>query len=432
MASRHRRWAGPRRRGVPRACDLRGRKKQDVLRARDLRRRGQPDPGRGREDRRGEGGHGGLGHADGAGEGGRRPEHQQPRLRGLPHGRQLHDPPAGADRREVRRLRAHAAARGRHAAAPAAAEDPSRRRLGPAPAAGHEHPQPGRRRPARRHQPTARTPAPDDHPQRTRRGARRARQRPQRGHPPRQSGAAGIRQGPENPRRREQGAGETVRRLGHRTRAAGARARTRRQLHRPEQHRRAGLGENARLAAAQPRTVPAVPRTALASDGTAPAVRRSDDPDVHRAEKGGTGDQPRLPGNPRLLAQPGALHQGPRRPREGVGPGARRHPAAAQAARTVRERGEAVLDQLRVAAHQLAGHGRARAPDGLHLPRHERLQRLRRARPLPAHRGGRHDLRHLFAGAERRLQPQTRLLLRDREQRVGRAEGEQRADPAQR
>ena len=38
--------------------------------------------------------------------------------------RQLHDPPAGADRREVRRLRAHPAARGRHAAAPAAAEDP--------------------------------------------------------------------------------------------------------------------------------------------------------------------------------------------------------------------------------------------------------------------------------------------------------------------
>ena len=52
---------------------------------------------------------------------------------------------------------------------------------GRVPAAGAEHPQPGRRRPARRHQPPARTPAPDDHPQRTRRRPGRARQRPQRG-----------------------------------------------------------------------------------------------------------------------------------------------------------------------------------------------------------------------------------------------------------
>ena len=42
--------------------------------------------------------------------------------------RQLHDPPAGADRREVRGLPADAAARGRRAAAAAAAEDPQRAR----------------------------------------------------------------------------------------------------------------------------------------------------------------------------------------------------------------------------------------------------------------------------------------------------------------
>ena len=52
--------------------------------------------------------------------------HQQPRLPGLPRGRQLRRPPAGADRREVRRLPADAAARRRHAAAAAAEEDPVR------------------------------------------------------------------------------------------------------------------------------------------------------------------------------------------------------------------------------------------------------------------------------------------------------------------
>ena len=59
--------------------------------------------------------------ADAAGEGRGRPEHRKPRLPGLSLGRQLHDPPAGADRREVRRLPADPAARGRHAAAAAAA-----------------------------------------------------------------------------------------------------------------------------------------------------------------------------------------------------------------------------------------------------------------------------------------------------------------------
>ena len=106
------------------------------------------------------------------------------------------DPPAGADRREVRRLPAHAAARGRHAAAAAAEQDPQRpgrrRRV---PAARPEHQQPRRRRPARRHRPPARTRAPDDHPQRTRRRPRRPRQRPQRSHQARQPGAAGTRQG---------------------------------------------------------------------------------------------------------------------------------------------------------------------------------------------------------------------------------------------
>ena len=76
---------------------------------------------------------------------------------------------------------------------------PGRRRAGAA--AGDEHPQPGGRRPARRHHPPARGRASDDHPQRARRRSRRARQRPERGHPSRQPGAAGTRQGVRDPRR---------------------------------------------------------------------------------------------------------------------------------------------------------------------------------------------------------------------------------------
>ena len=107
---------------------------------RDLRRRRQHHPRRERQDRRREGRDGRVGHAHAAAEGRGRAEHRKPRLPGLPRRRQLHDPPAGADRREVRRLPADPAARRRHAAAAAAEEDPQRPgRRGRVPAAGAEH-----------------------------------------------------------------------------------------------------------------------------------------------------------------------------------------------------------------------------------------------------------------------------------------------------
>ena len=78
---------------------------------------------------------------------------------------------------------------------------------------------------------------------------------------------------------REQGAGEAGRRLRQRARAVRARARTRRRLHRAEQHGRAGDRARTRGAlAAQPRRLfPPFLRTARARDGTARALRRTDD-----------------------------------------------------------------------------------------------------------------------------------------------------------
>ena len=106
------------------ARDLGRRLQQRLHRARDLRRRRQHHLRRERQDRRRQGRERGIGRADAAGQGSGRAAHRKPRLPGLPRRRDLHDPPAGADRREVRRLPAHAAARGRHAAAAAAAQDP--------------------------------------------------------------------------------------------------------------------------------------------------------------------------------------------------------------------------------------------------------------------------------------------------------------------
>ena len=90
--------------------------------ARDLRQRRFVIPGEDVQDRRrrrrqhlGDRPHG---RQEGRG----RPQHRQQRLPGLPQGRLLHDPPAVADRREVRRVRADAAAARRQPEAAAAAD----------------------------------------------------------------------------------------------------------------------------------------------------------------------------------------------------------------------------------------------------------------------------------------------------------------------
>ncbi len=67
-----------------------------------------------------------------AGQGDHRDEHRRPRFPGLPQRRQLPDPPAVVDRREVRRLPTHPAARARIAGVATAEE--GRRPASPAPA----------------------------------------------------------------------------------------------------------------------------------------------------------------------------------------------------------------------------------------------------------------------------------------------------------
>ena len=138
--------------------------------------------------------------------------------------RRVHDPPAVADRREVRRVRADPGAPGERRAAAGAGEDRPREGQGPVPAAGLADLQARRPRPDQQHHAPAPAGAAVDHPVRARHRRRRPRRRPQRGHPARQPGAQGGRQGPRDPRLREQDAAAAGRRRRHRPRAAGARA----------------------------------------------------------------------------------------------------------------------------------------------------------------------------------------------------------------
>ena len=127
----------------------------------------------------------------GARQGDHRHEHHRPRLPGLPPGRQLPDPPAVADRREVRRLPADPAAGARLAAAAAAEEDPRRRaRRRPVPAAARQQRHQRRPGPDQRHQHAALRAALPPDLQRTRRRPRRPRRRPRGAGQTRQPGAA--------------------------------------------------------------------------------------------------------------------------------------------------------------------------------------------------------------------------------------------------
>ena len=113
-----------------------GEQRRRLPRPRDLRLRGVHRAGRGRQDRRrarsARSSRCSVTPDNKAAVGSR---HHRARLPGLPRGRDLRDPPAVADRRAVRRVRADAAARRRRADAARAAGHRGRRRRGPAPAA---------------------------------------------------------------------------------------------------------------------------------------------------------------------------------------------------------------------------------------------------------------------------------------------------------
>ena len=383
--------------------DRRGRAARDLRRwlqrqlhgARDLRRRRQHHPRRGREDRRRQGRHRRLGHADAAGQGRGRPEHHERRLQGLPLRRQLHGPPAGADRREVRRLPADPAARRRHAAAAAAEEDRAgARRLRPVPAAGAEHAQPGRRRPARRHQPPARTPAPDDHPQRTRRRPGRPRQRP-------------ARSASSAPTRRCRNSTRCSRSSRARTRCSrnSPSTPTRRWRRSPrcassvadfivQSNTVAQASARApRRAGAQPRRLPAVPRDSSArrwnGSDASPTRRRP----CSRTSTGRAGDQQGLHEPAGLLQQlDEVLRRTSGKTSKHSGPALRRQQAAARAPEDARHAAQAVLRQLRRSCSRACAStgGLERILDFIFLGA-GRHQRLRLARALPARRRRRQD-----------------------------------------
>ena len=136
----------------------------------------------------------------------------------------MQGPPAVADRRAVRRVRADAAARGRRRAAAARCADRGRAGRGPVPAAGRAHRAVGRPRPDRQHDAAARAPAAVDDPQRARHRPRRPRRRPQRGHPARRPGAQEIDKVLAILARQNRDARRARRRLRHDHGPAGARA----------------------------------------------------------------------------------------------------------------------------------------------------------------------------------------------------------------
>ncbi len=87
-------------------------------------------------------------------------------------------------------------------------------------------------------------------------------------------------------------------------------------------------------------------------------------------------------------------------------------------------RGPAGVLEPRRPVRRLPQHRWPRAPARLHLPRHRRRQRLRLARPLPAHRGPRHDLHRIQDRVHELLQPQAVLdRERDGNGRVGNGVG---------
>ena len=234
-------------------------------------------------------------------------------------------------------------------------------------------------------------------------GRGRARQGPQRGHPARQPGAGGDRQGARDPRAPEHPARAARGQLGHRARPAGARPRAGGE--RDPQHR-------ARSPRRRPRSA-----TALEDDiQTLPRFLDELEPTMVRLGVAGGRDHAGAgrPARPRRRHQqrrppPRAVLAGrdPRRRlarRGGQDRHARGHRRAARDRRPARP-GEGRAAGRRDAARGarvLPRHRRHRARDGLHLLPSGRDQRLRRGRPLPARRPDRQPVRDLRAGAGRR------------------------------
>ena len=384
-------------------------------------------------------------------------------LPGLPRRRDVHDPPAVADRREVRRVRADPAAR-----APARRPPPPLKEIEEGDGEG-QHLLPvdadleaGRPRPDQQHPAPALPPAPRDHPQRARHRPGRPRRGRSRGDPQRQPRAQGARRRPQDPRRAEPDA----RRAGRRTRdevlAPLARDRDAASpassVQRPD-GRRGDAPSAARDFEENFAKLPGVPARAAADDGRASARSPTQmTPVVARPRRG---RRPTINRSHRQLGPFSDAGDAVARSRS-----ARRPTSAARRCTTVaadRSRTSATLGDSGRAARRrtsatllvsaAASTGGIERPAGLSSTRSPADQRLRRVRPLPARParslGTVLDLRRPSAStpscsanfntgprrrrrtAGRRATPRRRRAAGDR-RRDGRDAGGSRATPASR
>ncbi len=286
---------------------------------------------------------------------------------------------------------------------------------GRVPAAGREHVQDGRPRPAQRHHARARAPAPVDHPQRARRRPRRPGRRPQRGHPARQPGAQGGRRGPQAAGAPERRAGTARRRLRHDHGPARPRARARGIVDREHGRGRRRHGGAARRARGRHPEAAGLPGRAEADDGAARRARRRDDAGLHRSRRGRPRHQP-LPARARAVLagrDPRLRHARRRRRRRHAGD-PHRHPGAAGHAE-VRGQDEAGREAAEERADVVQGQRRAGAAARLRLLLGDRGERLRLVRPLPARGPDRQPVLDVRGRAHDRLLGQ--LPPRDVEQR---------------
>ncbi len=295
-------------------------------------------------------------------------------------------PPAVGDRREARRVPTDPAPPGRRAATASTAQGARRAgRGGPVPAAGGADAHAGRRGPdPQRHA----APVPGafrDHPERVRRRPGRAREGSAQGDPGRGSGVARARSRPRDPGPSEPPAGPGCQIGRPCPGRVGEGAQGGLERDRQGQHRSPGDRRAPRRPGAQLRAVPAVHQGAEADDGEPWRDGRQDAAGRERPERGRSRGEPHPAGAGALLAE---RHRGAQHARRHSRrrPARTRHRAAHdRVARRLHRRRAQPFHEPRKAPHEPARRRRHRAPDDADLQRDAFLERVRRARPLPAH-----------------------------------------------
>ena len=126
---------------------------------------------------------------------------------------------------------------------------------------------------------------------------------------------------------------------------------------------------------------------ARAGDGTPRTLRRPDHPDLHGPAQGGAVHQQGLRGNLPAFSK-GSNNYFTSLGKNGkiTGPAIVATKPLLRELKSLGTRCEPVLHESLRPAHEPEGHRRPRAAAGLHLPRHGRVERIRLAGSLPAHR----------------------------------------------